>query len=120
MTLSFPGTIAGLPKVASQHELVHSCRDHQTPPLKLLWSAYMDFRPQQVLFEKAIAVLMGEASSIGQGHFRKLKLILANPDKPAFARIAFGSCGSFSQDTKDCHLDLSCLAKVQVGATPAP
>src|SRR5579859_2935337 len=69
----FPGTIERESKDASQRELVHSGRYYQAPALKLLRSTHMHLRPEQILFEKAIAVLMGEPEPIGSCDFRKIK-----------------------------------------------
>src|SRR5581483_10266427 len=110
----FPRTVAGQAKRAGQNQLVHGARHDQTPPFKLLGGADMHLRPQQILFEKAVAVFMGEAVAIARRHFARRQLLLPHPDKPAFARIAFGPLGSFPQDAKHGHLDLSGLPDVQV------
>src|SRR6266702_4299440 len=114
VTTPFPRPVQGEPKAASQHQLVHGRGYHHAPALELFCGTHMHFRPQQILFEKTIAVLMGKAPSVGHGYLRKRQLVLSNPDKPAFARIAFAATCPLSQDPKDRHLHLSCLAKVQV------
>lgn len=110
----FPGMKARLTKPTGQHQLVHRRGNDHAPTLKLLRGANMYLRPQQILFEKPIAVFMGETSSIARRQLRKGKLRGSNPDKPAFAWITFGAFGSFSQDTKDGQFHLSCLSKMHV------
>lgn len=58
-TLSaLPGTVGGLPQRASDHQVVVGQGDQQARALKLLWGAYMGRRPEQLLFEEAVAMLL--------------------------------------------------------------
>src|SRR5579883_1344102 len=109
---AFPGTIGGLAKHPSQNQLVHRAGHHQTPALKLLWGTHMYLRPQQVLFEKAIAVFVGEAPSIARCHLGQRQFLFPHPNKPAFARIALAPARLFPQDTNHHHLHVPRLSEV--------
>src|SRR5215469_476741 len=111
---SFPGTIQGLPQRAGQHQLVHGCGYHQAPALKLLRSAHAHFRPEEILLEKAIGVLVREAASIRRCHLSKRKLVQPDPNKPTLPGVAFGVMCSHAHDTIDDDFDLSRLSKMQM------
>src|SRR5215471_7976279 len=110
----FPGTIAGLPEGASQHQLV-LCRSHQqTPALKLLWSAHMDLGPQRVLLEKAIGMLMRKAVLVAGHDFFQRQRSRLNPDEPTLPWIAPAAFGCRTQHPIDGQLHVTGLSKVQV------
>src|SRR5512135_30932 len=109
----FPRPKARLTQRSRQHQLIHSRGYHQAPALKLSRRAHPCFRPEEILLEKAIGVLMREAVAIGCCHLLKRERSAANPAKPTLAWIASGSPGAFSQDAIDAHLDLSCLSEMQ-------
>ncbi len=56
----FPGTLHCLPQVASQAQLIAGTRYHPVPSLHLLRRAHPYLIPEQVLFEKAIAMLAAQ------------------------------------------------------------
>jgi len=78
----FPRPGAGLAMRGDLNQRVHGARHDQAPAFKLLRGTYMHLCPAPVLFEKAGAVFV---------------LLLAHPDKPAFARIAFAPVRYFPQ-----------------------
>src|SRR2546422_1130359 len=69
--LAFPRSVQRLSKIACQAQLVEGGDDQPTPTLKLLGSAHMHMRPKQILFEKAIAVLLRETPTIVRSHLWK-------------------------------------------------
>lgn len=111
---SFPGPKTLLSKRARQDQLIHSSGHDQTPPLKLLRRAHMGFRPEQILLEKTIGVLMREAIAISRDDLTERQGNRASPAEPTLDRIALGPFGSFSQHSVDRYLNLSCLSKMQM------
>src|SRR5713101_6238809 len=49
---------------SSQHQLIKSQQHHLTPEFKLLGRAHLKRAPEQILFTKAIAMLVAEAASV--------------------------------------------------------
>jgi hypothetical protein len=60
MPTPFPGPIQGVSQITSHHQLVHGGGDHDAPALELFCGANPHFRPEQILFEEAIGVLVVE------------------------------------------------------------
>src|SRR5581483_4477032 len=100
---AFPGTIAGLSQRACQQPAVHHDPNTPTPAFKLLWSAYMDLCPQQVLLQVAVAVFMRKAPPIAahdlwQGNADRMVI---KADKPTLAGVTFAAFGSVTLGTED-------------------
>ena len=81
--------------LACQIQLVHHQDKQPTPEFKLGRSAHMHPRPEQLLLEKAVAMFLGEASTIllsnlWQGDDR------IEHHKPTHPRIALGAFGRVS------------------------
>src|SRR6266571_2411796 len=114
VTTPFPGTIVGLPKRASQHQLVHGRCHHHTPVLELLCRAYMHFRPEQVLLEEAIGMFVRKAPPVAVHDFFQRQRHDPNPDEPTLPRIASGPFRSSAQDPVGGQLHFPRLAEVQV------
>lgn len=114
LAMPFSGTVARLTKQAGHHQLIPGTGHDQTPALELFGSAHVPLRPQQVLFEKARAVFVGEAQPVTRCDFGKRKLLLPDPDKPAFTWIASGSACSFPQHAKNRHFHLAGLPNRQM------
>src|SRR6266487_343384 len=110
----FPRSKARLSKLARQDQLIHSCCHDQALPLKLLRRRHMDFRPEQILLEKAVGVLMREAIAIGRDDLAGRQGSWTDPAEPTLGRIALGPFGPFSQHAVHNHLNLSCLSKMQM------
>src|SRR6266581_5545210 len=68
---TLPWPMQGLPKLTCQIQLVHHQRHQPTPALKLLRGAHMHPRPEQLLLEKAVAMLLREASTILLSNLRQ-------------------------------------------------
>src|SRR5260370_17932267 len=83
------------------------------PAFKLRRGTQPGLCPQQGLLVKAIAMLVGIASAVAQGHFWHTGVRLAVPQKPTLARVAGPISGSMTQDAYDRHLKVSCLGQMQ-------
>ncbi len=59
-----PGSVQGLSQLAGQIQLVKHQHNQPTPQLKLSRRADMHTRPEQLLLEETVAMLLGEASTI--------------------------------------------------------
>ena len=59
--------------------MVMSNGDDMAPKLKLLWGVQARLLPQQGLFVKAIAMLLGEAQSIAHGNLSDVGLLVPDP-----------------------------------------
>ena len=114
VTAPFPRTIAGLPKGASQHQLVHGRCHYHTPALKLLCRAQMHFLPEQVLLEKAGGILVRKAPLVTVHDFFQRQGPRSGPNEPALARITPGSFGSQTQYSIGRQFYFPCLPHVQV------
>src|SRR5450755_326200 len=108
-----PWPMQRLPKLACQIQLVEHQSHQPTPPLKLLRSPHMHTSPKQVLLEKAIAVLLGEASPILLSNLRQGDDLIEH-DKPAHTRVPLGAFGRFPLDTDDGKLQITILLEMQV------
>ncbi len=110
---SLPRPIASLSQPACQAELIHDDAHDQTPALKLGGSSHMNPTPKQILFERARAMLMGEAMPIDRGHLRQGQgLIQAH--KPTDAWVAFAVASRRSLHADETHLQVTSLAQMQV------
>jgi hypothetical protein len=74
----------------------------------------MHFRPEQVLLEKAIGVLVRKAPLVAVHDFFQRQRDSASPDKPTLARITPGPFRSHAQDPIDRQFHFPRLPKVQV------
>src|SRR6266702_710059 len=110
---TLPWPMQGLPKLTCQIQLVHHQRHQPTPALKLLRGAHMHPRPQQLLLEKAVAMLLREASTILLSNLRQGDDLIEH-HKPTHARIPLGAFGCFPFDTDHREIQLTVLLEVQV------
>ena len=62
--LAFPRSVQCLSEIACQAQLVEGGDDQPTPALKLLGSPHMHLSPKQIVFEKAVTVLLRETQAI--------------------------------------------------------
>src|SRR5258708_21641232 len=95
----FPRTQHRQAKLLTEQQLIAGTGYDPTPPFDLLRGVQMRLGPEQVLLEKAIAMLLGEALAIPGAHLLQRHVLLAGPDEPTLARIALGVTGGFPQHT---------------------
>src|SRR5271157_1315804 len=110
---TLPWPVQCLPKLACQIQLVQHQRHQPTPALKLLRGTHMHTRPEQCLLEKAVAMLLGEASPI------LLRNLWQRNDriehhKPTHPRIPLGAFGGFPFDTDHREVQFPILLEMQV------
>src|SRR6266566_1286246 len=110
---TLPWPMQCLPKLACQIQLVQHQRHQPTPALKLLRGAHMHPRPEQFLLEKAVAMLLGEASTILLSNLRQRDDRIEH-HKPTHPRIPLGACGCFAFDTDHREVQLPILLEMQV------
>src|SRR6266487_2023667 len=110
---TLPWPVQGLPKLACQIQLVQHQRLQPTPALKLLRGAHMHPRPEQCLLEKAVAMLLGEASTILLSNLRQRDDCIEH-HKPTHARIPLGAFGCFPFDTDHREVQRTILLEMQV------
>jgi len=72
--------------------------------------------PEQVLLEKAVAMLVREAFAIGGTHLLQGHICFAGPDEPTDARVAFAVTGGVPQHADHAHFGLWSLAEMQMGS----
>src|SRR5216117_2080486 len=82
---AFPRTVDGQAELFAQQQLIASTRHDPTPAFHLFRCAQVSLFPEQVLFEKAIAMLLREALAIPGAHLLQRHLLSACPDEPTFA-----------------------------------
>src|SRR5690242_14066507 len=111
---SLPWAIEALSQAASQHQEILCSGNYQTPSLKLFWGADPHLCPEEILFEEAIGVLMGEAMFVDRNHFPQRKRRRPCPEKPTLARVASSLCCLWAHDAKDADLHFPAVAKGQV------
>jgi hypothetical protein len=98
---------------AQQQQIVRASHD-PTPPFHLHGGAQMRPCPEQVLFEKAVAMLLGESLAIPRTHLLQGHVLFACPKEPTDAWVPFAVTGPIALYAKDTDLLLWHLAKVQV------
>src|SRR5260370_40795672 len=91
---AFPGTQDGQPKVFGHQQQITGTRHDPTPAFHLLRRAQVRVFPEQVLLEKAIAVLVGEALAVPGTHLLQGDVLFPSPDEPTDARVAFAVAGA--------------------------
>src|SRR2546422_21787 len=106
-----PWPMQGLPKLACQIQLVKDQSHQPTPALKLGRSADMHPSPEQVLLEKAVAMLLREASTILLSNLRQRDALIEH-HKPTHPRIALGVFGCFPFDPDHREVQLTILLEV--------
>src|SRR5437588_5405569 len=117
---AFPRTQHRLAQVLAEQQLIAGTRHDPTPAFHLLRRAQVSRRPEQVLLEKAIAMLLGEALAIPGAHQLQGDVLVAGPDEPTFTRVAFGITGGFPQHADHTDLRLGRLAEMQETRTRLP
>src|SRR5437588_6304817 len=77
-----PRSIAPLHQRTSQHQQIVSAGDDVRPALRPLWGTQSWLIPEQLLFVKAIAMLLRVAQAIRRADLGQRSRALAFPDKP--------------------------------------
>src|SRR5579864_3952313 len=112
-----PRSIAPLHQRASQHQQI-VCASHDVrPALRPLRGTQPWHIPEQLLFVKAIAMLMRVAQAIRRADLGQRSTAIAFPDKPTDLGITSLATGSMTDDLDHAHLDLPSRAQVQVVPT---
>src|SRR6266516_1309473 len=91
--LAFPWTQNRLTEMLGQQQLIASTGHDPTPAFDLRRRAQVCLGPEQVLLEKAIAMLLREALAIPGTHLLQRDIPLVSPHEPTFARVAFALTG---------------------------
>src|SRR5258708_5167271 len=111
---AFPRTQHRQAELLAEQQLIAGTGHDPTPAFHLLRGTQMRLFPQQVLLEKAIAMLLGEALAIPTADLLQRHVLLARPDEPTFARIPFGIPGGFPLHADHTDFGLGCLTEMQV------
>src|SRR5215472_11019488 len=110
----FPRMIAGLPTGAGQHQVIHGRGHDHAPALELLGRAHMYLRPEQILLEEAIGVLMRKSPLITGHHFIQRQRFCPQPEEPTLTRITLRPFRAFTQHPVDPEIHLPRLPEVQL------
>src|SRR5712692_2852110 len=108
-----PGSMQDLSQLPCQIQLVKDQDQQPTPALKLLRGAHMHPRPQQILLEKAVAMLLREASTILRSNLWQGNDLIEH-HKPTHARVPLGVLGGFPFDPDHREVQRTILLEVQV------
>src|SRR6266571_8723898 len=108
-----PGSQHGLHQWTRQHQLIVHDGDDLAPAFKLRWSAQPGLDPQQGLLLEAIAMFVGVAPPIAQGHLSHAGIRGSIPQKPTLARVAGTISGPMTQNADDRHFEVPCLGQMQ-------
>src|SRR5713101_9916088 len=87
---AFPRTQDSLAELFGQQQLIAGTRHDPTPAFHLFRRAQVCLGPEQILLEKAIAMLVRETLAIPGAHLLQRDVLVADPDEPTFAWVAFG------------------------------
>src|SRR6266851_3677615 len=110
---AFPRPQVGLPKLASQDQLVLHNSDHLAPALKLLWRAQARVAPQQGLLLEAVAMFLRVAPFVAWGHLLQRERVLCDPQKPTFAWVTRLVAGTLAGHANEREFDATRLAQMQ-------
>src|SRR5947209_15254385 len=113
-----PWSIAPLHQRASQHQQIVSAGDYVRPALRALRGTQPWHIPEQLLFVKAIAMLMGVAQAIRRADLSQRSTAIAFPDKPTDLGVTSFPTGPLTDDLDHRNLHPARRAQVQVGPTP--
>src|SRR5437763_12349017 len=113
----FPRPIAPLQQRTSQHQQIVCAGHDLRPALCALRGTQPWHIPEQLLFVKAIAMLMGVTQAIRWADLGQRNSALAMPDKPTDLGVTSLATGPMTDDLDHAHLDLTSRAQVQVVPT---
>src|SRR5260221_12000599 len=109
-----PRSIAPLHQRTSQHQQIVSAGDDVRPAFRPLRGTQPWHIPEQLLFVKAIAMLMGVAQAIRRADLGQRSTALALPDKPTDLGVTSLPTGPMTNDLDQRHLQRARRAQVQV------
>src|SRR5260221_12192253 len=112
-----PRSIAPLQQRTSQHQQIVRAGHDVRPALRPLRSTQSWLIPEQLLFIKAIAMLMRVAQAIVRADLGQRGCLFAFPDKPTDLGVPSLATGPMTDDLDQRHLDLPSCAQVQVVPT---
>src|SRR5438270_1803516 len=112
-----PRSIAPLHQRTSQHQQIVSAGHDVCPALCALRATQPWHIPEQLLFVKAIAMLMRVAQAIRRADLGQRSTAVAFPDKPTDLGVTSLATGPMTDDLDHAHLDLTSRAQVQVVPT---
>src|SRR5579885_1545018 len=104
----------GQTKLFREKQQITGTCDNPAPAFHLLRRAQMRPCPEQVLFEKAVAMLVREAFAIPGTHLLQGHVFFAGPDEPTDARVAFAVTGGVPLHADHTDLGLRGLAEMQM------
>src|SRR5258708_3294128 len=113
-----PPAIAPLYPRTSQHQQIVSAGDDVRPAFRALRGTQPWHIPEQLLFVKAIAMLMGVAQAIRRADLGQRSRAITFPDKPTDLGVTRFPTGPMTDDLDHPHLHPACRAQVQVVPTP--
>src|SRR5437764_2860669 len=113
-----PRSIAPLHQRTSQHQQIVSAGHDVRPALRPLCSTQSWHIPKQLLFVKAIAMLMRVAQAIRRADLGQRSRALAFPDKPTDLGVTSLATGPMTDDLDQRNLHPARRAQVQVVPTP--
>src|SRR5437016_4830130 len=116
--VGLPRSIAPLHQRTSQHQQIVRTSDNVRPAFGALRATEPWLIPEQLLFIKAIAMLMRVTQAIGRAHLGQRSRASAFPDKPTDLGITSLATGPMTDDLDHAHLELPSRTQVQV--VPAP
>src|SRR5437588_5291213 len=109
-----PRSVAPLHQRTSQHQQIVRTGDDVRPALGPLRGAQPWLIPEQLLFVKAIAMLMRVTQAIRRADLGQRSRGLPFPDKPTDLGITSLATGPMTDDLDHAHLDLTSRVQVQV------
>src|SRR5947209_16196225 len=112
-----PRSIAPLHQRTRQHQQIVSAGDDLRPAFRPLRSTQPWHIPEQLLFVKAIAMLMRVAQAIRRADLGQRSRALPFPDKPTDLGVTSLATGPMTDDLDQRNLDLTSRAQVQVVPT---
>src|SRR3989440_116652 len=113
-----PRPIAPLQQRTSQHQQIVCAGHDLRPAFGALRGTQPWHFPEQLLFVKAIAMLMGVTQAIRWADLGQRNSALAMPDKPTDLGVTSLATGPMTDDLDHAHLDLTSRAQMQM--VPAP
>src|SRR5436305_5156474 len=113
-----PRSIATLHQRTGQHQQIVSAGDYWRPAFSPLRGTQPWHIPEQLLFVKAIAMLMRVAQAIRRADLGQRSTAIAFPDKPTDLGVTSLATGSMTDDLDQRNLHPARRAQVQVVPTP--
>src|SRR5258707_7448129 len=113
-----PRSIAPLHQRTSQHQKIVSAGDELRPAFSPLRGTQSWHIPEQLLFVKAIAMLMRAAQPIRRADLCQRSRAIAFPDKPTDLGVTSFPTGPMTDDLDPRHLHPAPSAQVQMVQTP--